>query len=301
MRWMIVAGTLWTGTVAAETPTVVADIPPVHSLVAQVMAGVGEPVLLLDGSASPHGGSLRPSQARALTGADLVVWTGAALTPWLDGAIPVPGGLTLLEVEGTHRLDLREGGMLGHDHDHGHAHEDEEHEDEEAVDPHAWLDPANGRLWLDAIASALSTIDPKNADRYTANAKAGAGEIEAVEARIEAMLAPVEGRGFAVAHDAFHYFEDRFGLNAATALTAGDGDEAGPRRTRDVRARLMEGDIACLFDEPGGRTAERIAAGTPVKVVRLDPLGSRMETGATLYPALLESMAREIAGCLGGS
>lgn len=295
MRWMAFLGALWAGGAAAEAPVVVADIPPVHSLVARVMAGVGEPVLLLDGTASPHGGSLRPSQARALAGADLVVWTGAALTPWLDAAIPA-GGLALLEAEGTHRLDLREGGGLhdGHDdHDHGH-----EHGHGEAVDPHAWLDPVNGQFWLGIVAEALSRIDPPNAALYAANAAAGAREIDAVRERIVALLGPVSDRRFAVAHDAFHYFEERFGLEAVTALTAGDGDEAGPRRVRTVRARLTEGDIACLFAEPGDRASERLVRGTPVRVARLDQLGARLTPGAALYPALLEGMAREMATCL---
>jgi len=305
MRWMAFIAVLWGGSAAADTPRVVADIPPVHSLVAQVMAGVGTPALLLDGTSSPHGGSLRPSQARALAGADLTVWMGPAMTPWLGEAIRGEG-LALLAVDGTHVLDLREGGTLGgdgHDHDHGHGHGDGDgdgdgdHGDE--TDPHAWLDPVNARVWLETIAAALSRIDPDNAETYAANAMAAQAEVAALETRIATRLAPVQGKGFAVIHDAFHYFEDRFGLEAHAALEAGDGDRAGPRRMREVRARLVEGDIACLFAEPTGRVPERLTDGTDIRVARLDQLGVRMEPGPGLYTALLEAMAQEIAGCLG--
>ncbi len=61
------------------SPNVVASIEPVHSLVAAVMAGVGEPLLLVGGGASPHTASLRPSQAAALQSADLVFWIGESL------------------------------------------------------------------------------------------------------------------------------------------------------------------------------------------------------------------------------
>ncbi len=293
MRWMTLIVILWTGTAAAETPKVVADIPPVHSLVARVMAGIGEPALLLDGTASPHGGSLRPSQARALAGADLVIWMGDALSPWLEDAIR-RNGLALLEAEGTHRLEMREGGVLHDGHDHGH-----EHDHHDAIDPHAWLDPANGRLWLDIIAAALSDIDPENADRYAANAAAGRQELEALEARIAARLTPLQGQSIAVIHDAFHYFEDRFGLTTVAALIAGDGDKPGPRRIQAIRKRLSAGGVTCLIAEPGGSMPERFVSGTEITVQRIDPLGARIEIGEGLYPALLQDIADGIITCLG--
>ena len=291
MRWMALIVALWTGT-AHGAPVVVADIPPVHSLVSSVMSGLGEPVLLLDGAASPHGGSLRPSQARALAKADLTVWTGAALTPWLDEAIRGEA-LTLLDMQETRILPLREGGAVHDDHGHGHGHGHGSGDD-----PHAWLDPSNGRAWLEAIAKSLSRIDPDNAARYAANAAAATANLDAARTRIAERLAPHAGGRFAVAHDAFHYFEERFGLETAAILSAGDGDRPGPRRAREVRARLAEGGIACLLAEPGDRTADRLAEEAGIRVVRLDPLGARLETGTGLYVALLKDVADGFADCL---
>lgn len=67
-------------------PRVVASIKPVHALTAQVMDGVGTPTLLVDGAASPHAFSLRPSQAQALQAADVVFWVGPALEPFMVDA-----------------------------------------------------------------------------------------------------------------------------------------------------------------------------------------------------------------------
>ena len=72
---------------AGAAPRVAADIAPVQSIAARVMAGVGEPGLILPPGASPHGYALRPSEARLLQDADLVVWVGPALTPWLADPI----------------------------------------------------------------------------------------------------------------------------------------------------------------------------------------------------------------------
>ena len=69
--------------IRAEVPAVVTDMPPIQSLVAQVMGDLGQPLVLLEPGSSPHSFQLRPSQAAAIAEADLIVWTGPDLAPWL--------------------------------------------------------------------------------------------------------------------------------------------------------------------------------------------------------------------------
>ena len=124
----------------ADVPQVAVDIAPVHSLVARVMEGVGEPGLIVQPGASPHEYSLRPSEAAALQDADLVFWVGEDLTPWMAGAVETLAGgadvTTLLEVDGVTLLDFREGALFeAHSHDHGDDdHDHEEHAEGEAHD-----------------------------------------------------------------------------------------------------------------------------------------------------------------------
>ena len=99
--------------VNAEVPSVAADIPPVHSLVSIVMGDLGTPSLLVQPGASPHGYSLRPSEANALDQADAVFWIGEDLEPWLERSIASLASdaqvVELLEAEGTITLGFREG------------------------------------------------------------------------------------------------------------------------------------------------------------------------------------------------
>ncbi len=330
MKRLAIFLALWCSPAIADAPKVVADIAPVHSLVAMVMDGVGEPVLLLDASSDPHGGALRPSQARALGGADVVVWMGAGLTPWLAETVArgEATSLALLDWPGTATLPLREE-FGGHDHgeheheeaghekreddehgheDHGHdEHEEHAHEEkaeekhehgDEIIDPHAWLDPMNAMLWLAEIATVLGKIDPLNTAQYAENARAGMAALKAPTTEAREMLASAQDTPFAVEHDAFQYFENWFGLTVAAAHSAGDGDRPGPQRMRSLLARLGEGDIRCLFAEvgPSSRLLSRVPDG--VQVVKLDPLGAGLEPGAGLYPALIRGMATDMAGCL---
>lgn len=122
-------------------PVVVTDIPVVHSLAAQVMAGVADPTLLVDKGGDPHNYQLRPSQARALTNADVVFWVGPELTPWLEQALEHrpddAASIALLWASDTKRIEY-EG---EHDHheedgDHEEHHDDHEEDGHEKHDGH---------------------------------------------------------------------------------------------------------------------------------------------------------------------
>lgn len=295
----------------AETPRVVTDIPPVHALVAMVMGDLGQPELLLDRGANAHSFQLRPSQAAGLQGADLVVWVGPEMTPWLDRALDGIGGkahrLALLAADGTHRQDFGATGGHGHD-DHGHGHKAEKagHDHDhahEGLDPHAWLDPANARHWLGLIAGELAGHDPANAATYTANAAAAAERIAALDAQLAATLAPVQGKPFVVFHDAYGYFAAHYGLTVAGSIALGDAAAPGAGRLQELRADMVEGGILCAFPEASHdpKLVTTLVEGTSVRIGPvLDPAGSSLEPGPGLYEALLTGLADSIGTCLKG-
>ncbi len=338
----------------AEVPQVATDIAPVHSLVAMVMGDLGTPAMIVRPEASPHGYAMRPSEAQALNDADLVVWIGEALTPWLEGPLDnLAGGaqhLELLSVEGTVLHDYREGATFAaHDHVHGdedhgeedHAHDDDDHDghdhddhdheahdhdehdhdhdhdevteddhnhdhaaegddhDHAGTDSHAWLDPANARLWLGAIAAELSALDPDNAATYAANAAASQARIQALEDSLQADLEPLRDMRFVVFHDAYQYFERRFGLSAASAISLSDASTPSAGRIAELQEAVSAMGAVCVFSEPQFN-ADLIGAvfADTVTVRTLDPLGFAATPGPDLYPQILEAMAAEFTGCL---
>ena len=120
----------------AEVPAVVTDIPPVHALVSHVMGDLGAPVLLLEKGADEHDFQLRPSQMQSIAYADVVIWVGRELTPWLDRA---------LEGSAAASLPLLDASPVLRSYDEAdHANESEADHDahvHDGLDPHAWLDP----------------------------------------------------------------------------------------------------------------------------------------------------------------
>ena len=324
--------TLIGGTAMADAPRVAVDIAPVHSLVARVMADVGTPDLILPPGASPHEYNLRPSEASALQNADIVVWMGEDLAPWMEHAVETlatnASVLTLLEADVTTKLDLREDALFeAHSHDdhddHGHsdnghddhkdhtdhaAHDDHAEHDEHAHDdhahgahdPHAWLSPTNAGAWLNLIAAQLSAADPENAGTYFANAAAARAELDALTAEINAILAPVRGRNFIVFHDAYQHFEAAFDFPAAGAVSLSDATDPSPARIAQVRDRVRDQDIACVLTEPqfNAGIIETILDGTTAKTAVSDPLGIDLTPGPALYPQLIRNLAGALAGCL---
>lgn len=299
-----VAVAMMAGQAVAQAPAVAADIAPVHALVARVMLGVAEPALIVRPGASPHEYAMRPSEAAALGGADLVFMVGPDLTPWLPGTAarmaPSARLVALLEAEGTGRLDYRENAVFD-DHDHGHDHGGSD--DHDGVDPHAWLDPGNARLWLDLIAGVLTESDPANEPVYRRNAEQGAAEIDRAAAAVDAALAPWRDRPFIVFHDAYQYFENRFGLTSAGAIAASDAASPGPARIAEIRRAAAGRGVVCVFAEPqfNPGLVEAVAEGLSARIAILDPLGSALSPGSALYVQLLEDLGARIADCLGGS
>lgn len=284
----------------ADGPKVVADLPPVHSLLARVMQGVGAPTLLMPPGTSPHGYAMRPSEASALAAADLVAWVGPALTPWLERSVATLAenaySLVLLEAEGTQLSAFRENVLFGADED---GHEDDDHA-LDAVDPHAWLNPENAKLWMQAAARELSRLDPENAALYSANAAAGAVEIDAGAGEIAQLLAPIRQKPYVVFHDAYQYFEAAFNLSAHAALALSDASSPSAARIAEVRDLIRDDGVICMFVEPQfpPGLAERLIEGTGAKIAVLDPLGAALPLGAGLYPRLMRDMAESLATCL---
>lgn len=299
---------------ADEAPAVVVSIKPIHSLVAGVMEGVGEPQLTIQGAGSEHSYALRPSQAQALARADVVFWIGEDLEAFLakplealsDGAMVV----ALSDVEGLRLLATREGGTWqGHDaEDHGeHAHEDaHEHEHEEEhghgeIDMHVWLDPQNAAVMVGAIAAALGAADPGHAAIYEANAAKVAADLARLDGELAETLAPIRSRPFVVFHDAYQYFEERYGLSALGSITVDPQRAPGAGRLRELRAELEEHEVACVFAEPQFRPAlvDTVVEGTRAGTGVLDPLGADLTAGPDQYGRLLRALAGALVDCLG--
>lgn len=290
--------------VAADPPRVVATIPPVGSLAAAVMRGVAAPTVLLPAGASPHAYALRPSDARALASADLVLWIGEAMETFLEEPLATLArpdhAVELMDTEGLVLHATRKGGIWeaedDHGHDAGHAHE--HHHDHGAIDAHLWLDPRNAAVLVDRIAAELSRRDPQRAATYRDNADAAKRDLEALDRELAASLSPVADRPYVVFHDAYQYFEQRYGLFPVGAVTVGADRSPGAKRMLRLRDEIAGRGATCAFREPqfSPKVLESLARDTGIRVGVLDPLGG--DAGPGGYAVLMRTLAASLTGCL---
>ncbi len=305
------------GAAMAAEPKVVVTLKPVHALVAAVMEGAGKPELLLDGAASPHTYALKPSDVRRLSEAQVVVRVSAGLEAFLGrtlAGLPKRVAVVTLEtVPGLTLHSLRAGaGFEAHAHGkggHGHAAKGQPKSGTEksgaeklGTDGHLWLDPVNARLIGLHMAEVLAAVAPEHGVRYRQNAAVLASGLEALSARLAEDMKPLASRPFLVFHDAYQYFERRFGLASAGAVTVSPEVPPSAQRISQIRALLAAKGAVCVFAEPQfpPRTIDTVIEGTNVRRGTLDPLGANLAAGPGQYAALLEEMARDLKGCLGG-
>ncbi len=272
----------------------VVSITPLHALAAGAMAGIGAPRLLLSGAASPHLYSLRPSELRALHDADLGFWIGPELESFLvkplrglPARVRVVGLLRAPEITPLPRRGAGDWSDLGPD-------------EPAALDPHLWLDPRNAMRIVELMAAALSEIDPARAAAYRANRDRLLARLAALDDALERTLAPLRAVPYLVFHDAYRYFETRYGLNARGAVAADPERQPGAKRIRALRRTIAALDLRCLFVEPQFRPklARALTEGLAVRTATLDPLGADLAPGAGAYVRLMHALAEALAACL---
>ena len=306
---------------------VVASIKPVDSLVGAVMAGVGEPHLIMRGASSPHTYNLRPSDAATLQDADVVFLIGEGIETALMEPLSALTGkarvVEFAEIGGIVRRPFREGGAFdrhehggqdgdSHDHEAHHEHEydgNSEHDGEHGhdgqgnFDMHIWLDPVNAAVMTQVIAETLSELDPANASTYADNARAVLQRLDALTEETAAETASIRGKPYVVFHDAYQYFEKRFGLTAVGSAVVSSERSPGIRRVMELRQQIRELNASCVFAEPDfdSGLVNVIIEDTPAQAGVVDPLGANVERGPELYFSVIRNLAASFMNCLGRS
>ncbi len=279
---------------AHALPQVLATIKPIHSLAAAVMKGVGAPELLIQGAQSEHSYALKPTDAARIRRAQIIFEIGPDLETYLVrplATLASKGKVIALETAPKIQLlPARRGGFWENGGD----------SDEGPTDPHIWLDPENAIAMTRAIATALVRIDPAHAASYDANRDHEVAAVRAEEGRLRDVLGPLRGRSYLVFHDAYRYFERRFGLSPIGAVTVAPERPVGPRRIEMLRTEILKGRVSCVFREPqfSPRLIDTLVEGTPTKTGILDPLGAALVPGPNLYQKLLQGLSDSLTSCL---
>ena len=285
-------------TSAQSAPKVVTTIVPLHSLVSSVMVGVGTPELLMQGQNSEHNASFTPQQIADMAHADVVFMIGNNLETKLGEisgteTVGAKAFVKMNEIQGLTTHAIREGGTWEPD-------ADEQPRTSGSADPHIWLDPENAKLMVKTIANTLDKADPANAKLYDANATKTLAELDLLEADLKTQLAPVQHKPFIVFHDAYQYFEHRFGVTAVGSISNFSATPPSAQRLEEIHNKINSSNATCVFREPQFADAAVVTVieGTKAKSSVLDPIGADLKPGPKAYGELLHEIAKNLTNCL---
>ena len=190
-----------------------------------------------------------------------------------------------------------------HDHDkEGHKkddHDDHGHEGHAhgEFDPHIWLDPMNAKVILSEMAEHLIEIDQKNASKYKANLNKAHKDLDNLTKKVKSEL----NKDFKsiVFHDAYQYFEERFGVNILGAFTVNTDVMPGAEQLAEIREVIEHDKVSCIFSEPqfNPDIIKAVAKDTNVATGVIDPLGATLDPGKNLYFDLIKNMSNSFKGC----
>ena len=181
-----------------------------------------------------------------------------------------------------------------------HSKESHDEHGHGEFDVHVWLDPENAKVMANEIMEALKKVDPGNANKYETNTKKIVEKLNRLVAEISAELSPAKGKGFIVFHDAYQYFEERFGLKAVGSITVSPEVVPGVKRIKELKTKIKELNALCVFSEPQfkPKLVSTVVEGTKAKTGVLDPLGASIQNGPKLYFILIRDMANSLNKCL---
>ncbi|MCG8710034.1 zinc ABC transporter substrate-binding protein ZnuA [Brenneria sp. 4F2] len=307
---------------------VVTSIRPLGFIASAITEGITPTDVLLPNGASPHDYALRPSDVQRLQSAELVVWVGPEMEAFLGkplsqiasakkitlSELPSIKAELIKEIKHHHDHDDNDQGEHGHD-EHHHDGQDADQHDHAAVptpeeegdghhhgeyNMHIWLSPEMSKQAAIAIHAKLLELMPQNKDKLDANLLYFTDKIAQTDKKIANMLAPVRGKGYFVFHDAYGYFEQRYGLSPLGYFTINPAIQPGAQRLNQIRTQLVEHKAVCVFAEPQFRPAviNAVAKGTDVRSGVLDPLGSDIALGKDSYVNFLSHLSGQYLSCL---
>ena len=304
---------------------VVTTIKPLHSLISRIMETRGEPQLIIEGTNNPHTFVFKPSHAKMIEEADIVFWIGEDLEAFMEKPLNSLAKdtkkIAFMDSESIEKLKFREENIFDDhdDHDDHDGHKDDDHDDHDdhdghddehddhaghhdghnhgEFDVHIWLDPENAKEMVKIIRDELIKIDPEGQRQYSVNAAGATLELDNLINNVEKELS--KDISYIVFHDAYQYFETRFGVKSAGALTLNPDVLPGAKQIADIQDLISDKGIKCIFSEPqyNPKIIETLGNDMNISTGVMDPLGAFIDAGPTMYVELINGIANSIKDC----
>jgi len=175
--------------------------------------------------------------------------------------------------------------------------EEHEHADN---DLHLWLDIDNMQKTAQHINEQLIKIDPNNRITYETNLVKIHSRLNKLKSELQQQIAPFRSERFAIFSDTLQYFEKSFQLQKPVIITPYHGARLSIHRTLEARKKMKDLKIKCLLYGPENTSKKMnvLSEGLPIKALRIDILGAKLNAGSDQYFNLMKGLSSQLVECL---
>jgi len=277
---------------------IVVSLPPLKFIAEDLVKDRAE-VSMISQSGSPHHRILKPSDVKLIDQADLVLWIGKELEPYLEKFTKRHPDKNFSLIEHTSEaVHIHAGDSHSDHHGHNHGH----HGDHTGLDPHLWLSPAAVKEYIAVLVTQLAKVDPANTAFYENNAQALVSAADNSILTWQKRMSTLKGRPYFVYHDAYQYLEQVLGIEGVAVLTVNPGVKPSAKKLGQLARQLDGYDAACVFFEPEFQKVrlDRVT-NAAIEYQLLDPVGSNFENQkeqTVQYIQFLDTLVGQIEQCL---
>ncbi len=251
--------------------SVMASFYPMYDFAVKIGGDKVDVTNMVPAGTEPHDWEPATKDITSLEKADVFVYSGAGMEHWAEDVLKSLKNKNLTVAEASSGITLRK----GHEHEEEESQEaeSEEHEHGE-FDPHVWLSPANAKKEMENIKDAFVKADPENEAYYQTNYETYAGKFDELDKKYKDTLSPLPNKSVVVAHEAFGYLCDAYGLTQMGIEGLSPDSEPDPARMAEVIDFVKENNVKIIFFEDlvSPKVAETIAKETGAKTEVLNPL-----------------------------
>jgi zinc transport system substrate-binding protein len=246
---------------------VVTTLFPIYDFTRSIADNKADIALLLPPGVEAHAFEPKPADIIKVDRADLFIYTGKYMEPWVQdilkstvskklSVVDASVGIKLASLAPEHRDEGPGGG-------HGHA----------SYDPHIWLDFENAAKMVDTIREGLCKADPADCTLYRTNADNYKEKLSSLDKRYRESLSHCRKRTLIHGgHFAFGYLARRYGLEYISAYEGSPNSEPTARKMMSLQKKMKEKDIHYIFYEEllNPKVSEILAQETGAKLLKLN-------------------------------
>jgi len=272
---------------SASKIKIVTTIFPLMEFSKAVCGEKGEVSLLLPPGAEVHTWKPRPSDIIRVSSADLFIYIGAELEPWIHDLLKSLKNPDLTVLEVSEALPLHEDHVFGHQHSHAH----------QALDPHIWLDFGMDQIVVDKLAGVLSAMDPESSSFFQKNAALYKEKLSKLDQKFKEGLKECGHRTFILGgHSAFGYFARRYNLDQISLYGLSPNAKPTPKKLVEVVNLAKKHGIKSIYfeiyvsDELAKVMAKEVGAKTLILNPGANLTKEQLNSGTTFFDIMEKNL-----------